>query len=93
MNNVSAFRRTLQNEVQRADRGLVLLLTDVTFIDSSGVAVLIEGLKWSRERDLPYVLVQLPAAVKMVIELARLENFFTIAESLEEATSLILQTS
>ena len=93
MNNVSTFRRTLQSEVQRADRGLVLLLTDVTFIDSSGVAVLIEGLKWSRERGLPYVLVQLPAAVKMVIELARLENFFTIAESLEEATSLILQTS
>ena len=93
MNNVSTFRRTLQSEVQRADRGLVLQLADVTFIDSSGVAVLIEGLKWSRERSLPYVLVQLPAAVKMVIELARLENFFTIAESLEEATSLILQTS
>lgn len=93
MNNVSAFRRTLQTEVQRADRGLVLFLADVAFIDSSGIAVLIEGLKWSRERRLPYVLVQLPPAVKMVIELARLENFFTIAESLDEAAALILQPS
>jgi anti-anti-sigma factor len=90
MNNVSAFRRTLQTEVQRADRGVVLWLADVAFIDSSGIAVLIEGLKWSRERHLPYVLVQLPPAVQMVIELARLENFFTIAGSLEEATRLIL---
>jgi anti-sigma B factor antagonist len=83
----------LQTEVQRADRGLVLWLAEVTFIDSSGIAVLIEGLKWSRERNLPYVLVELPAAVQMVIELARLENFFTIAASLDEATALILQTS
>jgi anti-sigma B factor antagonist len=90
LNNVSAFRRTLQTEVQRADRGVVLWLADVAFIDSSGIAVLIEGLKWSRERGLPYVLVQLPPAVQMVIELARLENFFTIAGSLEEATRLIL---
>ena len=55
MNNVSAFRHTLQTEVQRADRGLVFL-AEVTFIDSAGIAVLIEGLKWSRERGLPYVL-------------------------------------
>jgi anti-sigma B factor antagonist len=93
MSNVSAFRHTLQTEVQRADRGLVLFLAEVTFIDSSGIAVLIEGLKWSRERNLPYVLVALPAAVQMVIELARLENFFTIAASLDEAAALILQTS
>jgi anti-sigma B factor antagonist len=93
MNNVSAFRHTLQTEVQRADRGLVLVLAEVTFIDSSGIAVLIEGLKWSRERNLPYVLVALPAAVQMVIELARLENFFTIAANLDEATALILQSS
>ena len=93
MNNVSAFRHTLQTEVQRADRGLVLFLAEVTFIDSAGIAVLIEGLKWSRERGLPYVLVELPSAVQMVIALARLENFFTIAASLDEATALILQTS
>ena len=93
MHNVSAFRSTLQTEVQRADRGLVLFLAEVTFIDSAGIAVLIEGLKWSRERGLPYVLVELPSAVQMVIELARLENFFTIAASLDEATALILQTS
>jgi anti-sigma B factor antagonist len=93
MSNVSAFRQTLQREVQQARRGLIVLLAEVTFIDSSGVAVLIEGLKWSRKRRLPYILAQLTPAVRMVIELARLENFFTIADSLEDATALIPGTS
>jgi anti-sigma B factor antagonist len=89
MSTVSTFRQTLQAEVRRAERGVILLLADVTFVDSSGIAVLIEGLKWSRERNLPYILAHLTPAVQMVIELARLEQFFTIAGSLEEALALI----
>jgi anti-sigma B factor antagonist len=89
MSNVPTFRRTLQTEVDRAQHGLVVLLSEVPFIDSSGIAVLIEGLKWSRQRTIPYVLAQLTPAVQMVIELARLQHFFTIAEDLEAATDLI----
>jgi anti-sigma B factor antagonist len=91
MSNVTAFRHTLQQEIQRAVRGVIVLLAEVSFIDSSGLAVLIEGLKWSRERHLPYILAQLPPTVRMVIELARLENFFTIAADLEEATTRLTQ--
>ena len=93
MSNVTEFRQTLQQAVQQAKRGLIVWLTDVTFMDSSGIAVLIEGLKWSRERHLPYVLAQLTPAVRMVLELARLENFFTVAETREAATILITQTA
>lgn len=93
MNNVPAFRQTLQTAVRRTERGVILLLSEVDFIDSSGLAVLIEGFKWSRERSIPYVLAQLTPAVKMVIELARLENFFPIAESSDEATELITGSS
>jgi anti-sigma B factor antagonist len=93
MSNVTAFRHTLQEEVQRATRGVIVLLTEVAFIDSSGIAVLIEGLKWSRERHLPYILAQLPPAVRMVLELARLENFFTITANLAEATARITPAS
>ncbi|MEE9533517.1 MAG: STAS domain-containing protein [Acidimicrobiia bacterium] len=89
MSNAYAFRQLLQAEVQRAERGLILLLAEMKFSDSSGIAVLIEGLRWSRDRTLPYVLAHLTPAVQMVIELARLENFFTIAGSLEEALALI----
>ena len=93
MNSVPAFRHTLEAEVQRAERGLIVALAEVTFMDSSGIAVLIEGLKWSRGRALPYMLTQLTPAVQMVIELARLEHFFTIAESVDDALARITQAS
>jgi anti-sigma B factor antagonist len=84
MNSVPAFHHTLEAEVQRAGRGLIIALSEVSFMDSSGIAVLIEGLKWSRGRALPYMLTQLTPAVQMVIELARLEQFFTIVDSVED---------
>jgi anti-anti-sigma factor len=90
MNSVPDFRRLLETQVQHTWRGLILTLAEVQFIDSAGVAVLIEGLRWSRARTLPYVLAALPAAVQMVIELARLENFFTIAAGVDEAVALIM---
>jgi anti-sigma B factor antagonist len=89
MNKVAMFRPTLEKAVQNAQRGVILLLSELTFMDSSGVAVLIEGLKWSQRRSLPYVLADLTLGVQMVIELARLENFFTIAGNLDEALALI----
>lgn len=93
MNSVPAFRQTLEAEVQQAGRGLIVVLAEVTFMDSSGLAVLIEGLKWSRARALPYVLTHLTPAVQMVIELARLEHFFSIAESVEDAVAQITRPS
>ena len=93
MNSVPDFRQTLAAEIQRTGRGLIVALSEVPFMDSSGIAVLIEGLKWSRGRTLPYLLTQLPPAVQMVIELARLERFFTIVASVEDGVAQITQAS
>ena len=84
-NSVPAFHQILEAEVHRAERGLIVVLADITFMDSSGLAVLIEGLKWSRRRALPYVLTHVTPAVQRVLELARLEHLFPIAPSVEEA--------
>ena len=93
MNSVPEFRHTLEAEVQRAEHGLIVVLAKVEFMDSSGIAVLIEGLKWSRGRTLPYLLTQLTPAVQMVLELARLEHFFTIVETVEDAVEHIIQAT
>lgn len=93
MNEVATFRPTLETAVQKAQHGVIVLLSELNFMDSSGVAVLIEGLKWSQRRSLPYVLADLTPGVQMVIELARLENFFTITADLETAIALIPNTS
>jgi anti-sigma B factor antagonist len=89
MNSVPTFRETLAAEVDRAQRGLILLLDAVEFMDSAGIAVLIEGLKWSRSRSLPYVLTRPTPAVQMIIELARLEHLFTITNSVADAVAHI----
>src|SRR5713101_1671542 len=85
MHSVPAFHPILEAAVQRAERGLIVALADITFMDSSGLAVLIEGLKWSRGRALPYVLTHVTPAVQRVLELARLEHFFPIAPNVAEA--------
>jgi anti-sigma B factor antagonist len=85
MNSVPAFHQILEAAVQRAERGLIVALADITFMDSSGLAVLIEGLKWSRGRALPYVLTHVTPAVQRALELARLEHFFTIAPNVAAA--------
>lgn len=89
MNSVPAFRPTLEKEVRAATAALLVSLEGIQFMDSAGVAVLIEGLKWSRSRHLPFLLVQPTPAVQMVIELARLEHIFTIAASLEAALATL----
>ena len=67
-------------------------MEDVGFVDSSGIAVLIEGLKWSQQRAIPYILAHLTSGVQMVFELARLENFFTLAETVDDAVALVPST-
>jgi len=93
MQEVTTFRQTLKAAVEAASRGLIVELTAVPFMDSSGIAVLIEGLKWSRNKSLPFILAHLSPAVQMVMELAHLDGFFTIAASLDDALTLIADAS
>jgi anti-sigma B factor antagonist len=93
MNEVPHFRTALEEAIRTASRGIIVIMEDVGFIDSSGIAVLIEGLKWSQKRALPYILAHLTSGVQMVFELARLENFFTLAETVDDAVALMPSAS
>ena len=59
-------------------RGLNLDLREVDYIDSSGIAVLIQGLKIARRRnsEYPYVLRDVSPQVLSVIELSQLVELF-----------------
>ncbi len=92
MNEVTSFRQTLQQVSHSAQRGVIVTLAQVPFIDSAGIAVLIEGLKWNRERGVAFVLSDLTPAVQMVVELTRLQQVFTIADTLADGLALIADT-
>ncbi len=69
-----------------ADRhNLVVDLARVDYIDSSGVASLIEALQTARRLGLRLSLAAASAAVMRVLKLARLDEVFTIHPSVEEA--------
>ena len=59
-------------------RRIVIDLSGVAYMDSSGIATLIEGLQWSRREGREFRLAGLTAAVRDVFELARLADVFEI---------------
>ncbi len=77
-------RKVLLDAV-RQDRDVLVDLSGVSYIDSSGVANLVEAFQISREKGTGFALVSVSAEALRVFGLARLDEVFAIHESLEVA--------
>ena len=64
---------------------LVLDLTEVGFLDSSGIGVLVGGLKRTRAHDCEFHLAGPPDAVRKVFQLSGLTRVFSIHDSVVDA--------
>jgi anti-sigma B factor antagonist len=64
---------------------VIVNMKSVKYIDSAGVASLVEGLKVSRDLKSRFALYGLSPAAREVLELTRLNKVFEIHESEEEA--------
>jgi anti-sigma B factor antagonist len=62
-------------------------LSQVSYIDSSGIAALVEGLQNARSKGKQFGLVAVSKAVMAVLQLARLDRVFTIFPDLDAARS------
>ena len=62
-------------------------LSKVEYIDSSGIASLVEGLQYARNHDLKFGLVGVSEAAMQVIQLARLDKVFPIHTTINAATA------
>jgi len=67
---------------------VVLNLKAVRYIDSSGVASLVEGLKASRDVGSRFVLFGLNTTVREVLQLSKLVKIFEIYENEEQALAI-----
>jgi anti-sigma B factor antagonist len=65
-------------------RSVVVDMSAVAYIDSSGVASLVEAFQSARKSDTRFVLAQVSDAAMRVLELARLDKVFTIHESVDD---------
>ncbi len=77
-------RARMEHLLLSQKRSLALDLSGVTHMDSSGIAVLIEGFRWARKVQVPFVLLSPSPQVQMILELGKLEEFFDIRAQLED---------
>lgn len=81
-------RKALLRELRELRIPRVLLnLKEVRYIDSSGVASLVEGLKASRDVGSRLILFGLNSAVREVLQLSKLVRIFEITETEEQAVA------
>ena len=58
-------------------------LSEVSYIDSSGIAALVEGFQTARGKGQKFALVAASPSVKAVLQLARLDRVFLLVDSVE----------
>ena len=81
-----AMRKALLLEIKEKKTPKVFLnLEKVRYIDSSGIASLVEGLKASRDQGSRLILYGLSKTVREVMELSRLQKIFEIHDSEAQA--------
>ena len=84
--NSPAIRKALLKEI-RDDRTprVVMNLSNVRYIDSSGVASLVEGLKAARDVGSRFILFGLSTSAREVLQLSRLLKIFEVYDNEEQA--------
>ncbi len=78
-------RASMKDALEAKPRRLVIELSGVSYMDSSGVATLVEAMQLSRKAGVGLVLCCLTERVRSIFEIARLEQVFTITDDLDGA--------
>lgn len=73
-----ALRKAILDASNHATAEIRVVLTAVKYMDSSGVATLVEGLRAAKSSDKTFALQAPSQPVMKVLELARLDTIFTI---------------
>ncbi|UCD76808.1 MAG: STAS domain-containing protein [Phycisphaerales bacterium] len=82
-----SLRVQLAQVQQRRPARLIIDLEQVPYMDSSGVATLVEAMQTARRADTKLVLCSMQEKVRSIFEIARLDMVFTIVGSQDEAMS------
>jgi anti-sigma B factor antagonist len=78
-------REAILSGVSRKNPRVIVDLSGVSYMDSSGIATLVEALQLTRKHSGSLVIAGLSERVREVFELARLESVFQLAASVDEA--------
>lgn len=84
MRHSPAARKVILSSLEQ-DLPVMVELSGVSYIDSSGVASLVEGLQLAKNRKIEFALAGVSTPVMNVLKLARLDRVFSIYATPEDA--------
>jgi anti-sigma B factor antagonist len=87
--NSHKLKQLVQNVYEQEPKALILDFQRLEYIDSSGISVLLYAYTQAKKQELGLWFVNLHGPVRKVIELTSLLGFFPIANSYEEALSML----
>lgn len=87
LSNAAGLRDHLIQQVTEGNHNIAVDLSGVEFMDSSGLAVLISGLRRTKEHDGSLVLVGPTASVRRVLSITGLDKVFEIYDSVDKAAA------
>jgi anti-sigma B factor antagonist len=88
ISNAQSLRSVLQN-VDIAEKAVIVDISGVTYMDSSGFAVLLETARRLRPRSVPLHLVGSNATITRLMEITRLNTVFVMHQTLDDAQAAI----
>jgi anti-sigma B factor antagonist len=85
-------REAMVKELNSEVSSVLINMTGVSYIDSSGIATLLEGLQLSKKTQKRFGLYGLQKNARSVLHLARLDSIFPIWENEQEALDKVPST-
>ena len=87
INSSPEMREAFEGIASAKTMKIVVNLSNVSYVDSSGLATLVEMLKKTRSYDAKLRLASLAPKVKSLFEITKLEQLFDIFDTEEEASA------
>ncbi|BFT68942.1 STAS domain-containing protein [Paenibacillus anseongense] len=69
------FRHALEAVVHRTDKALILDVSKLTYIDSTGIGIVVSALKIRDELKAPFAVRHIPSGIKRLFDLTGISGF------------------
>lgn len=88
LSRAPSFRTHINSVQSKRPKRLIIDLAGVPYMDSSGVATLVEAMQNARRNGGKLILCAMQDKVRSIFEIARLDMVFTIVKTAEEGLSV-----
>jgi anti-sigma B factor antagonist len=82
--HLSQFKELMKPLVEGSYESIIIDLRGVSFMDSSGIGVLVTSHKKMQKKDCHFALLNIPSDIMTLLKLGTIEKFLTIYDSVDE---------